>query len=53
MKWNLERTEASSFDQEKAGGGGIYKKETLISSLTVQPTQNNSIIYFSREHKHA
>ncbi len=34
-----EWTEASSFDQEKAGGGGIYKKETLISSLTVQPNK--------------
>ncbi len=34
-----EWTEASSFDQEKAGGGGIYKKETLIPSLTVQPNK--------------
>ncbi len=41
-----ERTEASSFDQEKAGGGGIYKKEILISSLTVQPTKTTQSFIF-------
>lgn len=38
-----ELTEASSFDQQKAGRG---EKETFISSLTVQPTKTTQLFVF-------
>lgn len=42
----FEWTESSGFDQEKIIGGGIDKKETFISSLTVQPTKTTRSFVF-------
>ncbi|XP_043103286.1 uncharacterized protein LOC122350673 [Puntigrus tetrazona] len=41
-----EWAKASSYKQEEAGAGGIYKKETFISSLPVQPTKTTQSFHF-------
>ncbi|XP_026106731.1 collagen alpha-1(XXVII) chain A-like [Carassius auratus] len=43
-----ELAEASSFDQEKAGGGGTYKKKTLISSFAIQPNDTTQSFIFPK-----